>query len=521
MAGIDALLEVLKHGHSTSWRGAAETALEASVKDLYQRGLARPQTGAEFDEEFVGEASGGPLAIRAPEMKGTGANVPFAALLHQANPTSGAYGGDSFVLFPALDGQNSTLIGLGVGTNGLAPDESILTSPGHARLVSALARWLNQQGKGLVAWSKADPSRTDIDLPEAAIELMEGWWQAANRYGEWMYFIFKPTGDINFDRRATMAILDVFCDARRLALKASCKKEIEIIRAEIQGAAFSRHSAKDVSKLIINRRFVVLTGPPGTGKTHMAREVLEKHFDGIGKVYQLHAGYTVETFVGGLSPVPNKEGRLSFKPTPGLLMQACSEARKQPKKPFLLVLDEINRTDLAKVLGEALFLFETGEPDRVVSLPLDFEGFEDGLGLPSNLYVLGTMNSADRSIALIDLAVRRRFAFVPLWPDGSVLNDQIAARGESDPAAKLAKAAFDKLQKLFVDHATDEGLDLMPGHSYFIVPQVAKEDEALVSFKDKLRFELDPLIQDYLQQGLALGLSEELRAYRQWLASEL
>jgi 5-methylcytosine-specific restriction protein B len=117
-----------------------------------------------------------------------------------------------------------------------------------------------------------------------------------------------------------------------------------------------------------------------------------------------------------------------LKPRRGALIRGGAEAAAAHRDRFLLHIDEINRADLAKVLGEAIYLFEPNSPDRAVDLPFDFgEPVGRSLSLPKNLYVLGTMNSADRSIAILDVAVRRRFAFVPVWPDAQVLEEEGAS----------------------------------------------------------------------------------------------
>jgi 5-methylcytosine-specific restriction protein B len=177
-------------------------------------------------------------------------------------------------------------------------------------------------------------------------------------------------------------------------------------------------------------------------------------------------------------------------------MEAASEAAD---KPYVLVVDEINRGDLGKVLGEAIYLFEPGEVGganpREVSLPHGVNG-KSTFALPPNLYVLATMNTADRSIAGIDLAVRRRFAFVTLMPDPSVIN------------LEAARDVFDKLTDVFVEHASDDMLHLLPGHSYFLA-----KDEA--QLRNRLQYDLLPLIDEYLRQGLLGPAASDLHAVRE------
>jgi len=166
----------------------------------------------------------------------------------------------------------------------------------------------------------------------------------------------------------------------------------------------------------------------------------------------------------------------------------------------LLVIGEINRADLAKVLGECLYLFEPGAPHRQVALEHSFDEIRGHwLRLPANLFILGTMNTADRSIALMDLAVRRRFAFVTLWPDLTVLNDPTRA-------CKLMQETFRQLLAIFVAHAADDAFALLPGHAYFLS---ANEAQA----KIKLRTELKPLLLEYLAQGHVSGFRDEIYAF--------
>jgi 5-methylcytosine-specific restriction protein B len=188
-------------------------------------------------------------------------------------------------------------------------------------------------------------------------------------------------------------------------------------------------------------------------------------------------------------------------------MDAVKLALDQPEgSPVLLHIDEINRADLAKVLGEAIYLFEPNAP-RKIRLPFDFgEPFRNELSLPPNLHVLGTMNTADRSLAIVDVAVRRRFAFAKLWPQVSVVEQHGGA---------LMLRAFKELIDIFIDHASGDAFNLIPGHSYFIQPDPADDHAA----RTQLKVTLVPLLEEYLSQGYVVGFSEEIRAYLQWIDS--
>jgi 5-methylcytosine-specific restriction protein B len=423
--------------------------------------------------------------------------VPYAALIGPDQETSGPYGGMSFVMFPADQPGTPALIGMVVGTNGLAPDEAILGRPGHARKCAAIAAWLNGRAPRS-AWAKRDPVRIDLGLPRTLP--LEAWRSACDRYGQVLYALFQPSTERSAGedlvRLALTAFLDLFFEERRISPKRAFQNDAEEVRRQYLARVLPDTSADDVSRLLADRRFVVLEGPPGTGKTRMAEDVLRSRYGGHGKIVQFHPSTTYESFVGGLAPEAGGELGFRFAPTPGVLMRAAEEARRSPERRYLLVVDEINRADLAKVLGEAIYLFEPGEPDRSVDLAHEFPGVGRTLRIPSNLDVLGTMNSADRSIAILDIAVRRRFAFVPLWPQLAVV--------EAHSGQKL-RVAFHDLLTIFVEHATDDALALLPGHSYFL----GDDDSA----SDRLLTGVRPLLEEYLAQGYVTGFADEIRAY--------
>jgi 5-methylcytosine-specific restriction protein B len=240
----------------------------------------------------------------------------------------------------------------------------------------------------------------------------------------------------------------------------------------------------------------------------MALELLEDVYEGHGRTIQFHPGTTYEDFVGGLGPAETSgEADLGFrfKPQKGALLRAAENAFEAAPEPYLLHVDEINRADLANVLGETIFLLEPGrEHDATVELTHDFGApFHDRLRLPDNLHLLGTMNTADRSIAALDVAIRRRFAFASLWPQIEVVQEN---------SIDLMARKFRELQSIFVDHAPDDAFPLLPGHSYFLADH--RESAAR-----KLKSELVPLLEDYLSRGYVAGFEGEVRSYVQSIES--
>ncbi|MCI0445664.1 AAA family ATPase, partial [bacterium] len=396
------------------------------------------------------------VALRSPEFK-EDSGVPFAALIHPQNPNSGPYGGMSFVIFPAKDAP--CLIAMGVGTQGLSPDEDVLGRPGHARKVQAICSWLNKKyGKGrMVAWAKQDPVRTDIDVPENINESFPLYDSVFQRYGKVLYAIFAPNENRDATIEALKAFLDLNFEERSHYPLAGPKQDSDRIKAEYFEHLLPDLSDQNVASLLADRRFVIIEGPPGTGKTEMALRLLRDQYASNGLSTQFHPNTTYESFVGGLAPIQTKDQLgLRFATTKGFLMQATEQALRNPKQPFLLVIDEINRADLSKILGEAIYLFEANPlTPRELQLSYDFgDPFGNQFSLPKNLHVLGTMNSADRSIAIVDVAVRRRFSFVKLWPQFRVVREH---------GGKLMQDAFQKLLTIFIEHADETAFSLIPG----------------------------------------------------------
>ena len=174
---------------------------------------------------------------------------------------------------------------------------------------------------------------------------------------------------------------------------------------------------ENIDKLLDDKKQVIFQGPPGTGKTYVAQK-LANHLAGSGDrvtLVQFHPSFAYEDFVRGFRPAL-VNGQPGFDLKDGPLLRAAERARKDEERnaKHFLIIDEINRGNLAKVFGELYFLLEYR--DEAITLQYQQED-EEKFSLPSNLYIIGTMNTADRSIALVDLALRRRFYFVEFHPD--------------------------------------------------------------------------------------------------------
>ena len=196
-----------------------------------------------------------------------------------------------------------------------------------------------------------------------------------------------------------------------------------------------------------DKRQVIFYGPPGTGKTYVAREIAKRCClnGGDFEIVQFHPSYSYEDFVEGFRPKLH-DGRPGFELVPGPLRRIADRARNSPNSTFILVIDELNRGNVAKVFGELYFLLEYRDEE----VRLQYGGGA-GFSLPKNLWFICTMNTADRSIALMDGALRRRFYFAPFFPDASpiegLLSRWLDREGQPQWVADLVDKANENLDR--------------------------------------------------------------------------
>ncbi len=276
-----------------------------------------------------------------------------------------------------------------------------------------------------------------------------------------------------------------------------------------------RDFLREIDTILDDKRQVIFQGPPGTGKTYVAQALARclagaEHRDRVTLV-QFHPSYAYEDFVRGFRPTITENDQAGFDLQDGPLLRAAEKARKEPCATHFLIIDEINRGNLAKVFGELYFLLEYR--DKSIHMQYQQEE-EDDFSLPENLYIIGTMNTADRSIALVDLALRRRFYFVEFYPD--------------DKPVKCVLRKWLKQKKLdnmeWVADVVEEANKLLEkdrhaaiGPSYFMMEDLDEDDvrriwkHSVLPYIEELLFGDDTKIQQLQLKGLCEKVAPHIK----------
>ena len=246
----------------------------------------------------------------------------------------------------------------------------------------------------------------------------------------------------------------------------------------------SEDDLADMKELLKRKKNLILQGSPGTGKTFCAKRLawtmMGCEDDSRITFVQFHQSTTYDDFVCGYRP----DGNGGFQVKEGPFVRACRKAAQDPSRPYFVIIDEINRANISKVLGELLMLIEAGHRRETALITVS----NKELSVPDNLYIIGMMNTADRGLALIDYALRRRFVFFDMVPalEHPLFLEKLKERDDPRMVA-LVDATKKVNEDIAADAALGEGFRI--GHSYFC-------DEA-TDARLVLRYELAPLVKEY------------------------
>ena len=429
--------------------------------------------------------------------------------VREDQPSNGAYDGLSFVILPE-EKEKHCLVSIGIGSSSLGKDGDLAQNPGFRRSFMRLKG--NSDAKFFFKLRFDDMETSTPGLQE---ELYSTDAMGNNVYEDVIIntstkynadsskeapgllpaaFIVDYTTEDGWDlilswlaQYARWRCWDKFGTGSDILGKA--KKINEAIRK--CRVSLDCPTPDDIYDILMQKNYVVLQGAPGCGKTWSANEVATKFSEVV--FIQFHAETTYSDFVYGIRPVLDGT-TLAYKGEKGVLLKAIDKAKNSDGE-VLLIIDEINRANLANVLGPVFYLFEPNtKRNHKLHLGTEWEDQQEKPieldKLPTNLYVLATMNTADKSLAVVDFALRRRFAWVTLYPHKLDINKY----------PKFDTVLFEKVDELFSRYATDEELNLQPGQSYFM-------DETKRC--DNIKFGLMPLMKEYFAEGFLLSAKEE------------